>query len=71
MNDRLIIPEDKRAGGPSHYTALVEKYRWVLVVLLGCLLVANFIFDYHNPIWALIDGIAVVGVTIRFLSRSR
>jgi Ca2+/Na+ antiporter len=52
-------------------TAFRTAYRWALLVLLGFLLVRNFIFDYHNAVWAAVDGGVVLIAVVVYLFKSK
>jgi hypothetical protein len=48
-----------------------RAYTLPLFVLWEFLLLRNFLFDYHNPMWAAIDGVALIGGVVAYFFKSK
>ena len=42
----------------------LTRHRPVVLVILACFLLLNIYFDYYHPAWAVIDGVALLGIAV-------
>jgi hypothetical protein len=46
-------------------------YRAILLALLALFLILNVLLDYHNTVWAMIDGLAIIGFIVIWFFKNR
>lgn len=60
MGDPLGIPEEKRAGGGfTSFFEAPERGWWFWIIVAGTVVV-NLWYDYHHPLWLLLDIFIVI-----------
>jgi hypothetical protein len=65
VSDPLSIPDDKRAGSGRISFFDTPDRSWLVWAILAVIVILNVWYDYHHPLWILLDFVFLTVWAVR------